>query len=105
MTVVAAHIGRANRTRLQLLRDGEVVTANTITRAQFRFGTWCLDTNTDSIISLIDNNTVVEIQLGRVTGITPGTYRGLLTVYDASHPQGIAWATVTVTAANWPVCS
>jgi hypothetical protein len=106
MTAVRVYVGRDNRTRLELRQEGELVVANAVTRAQFKFGTWCLDTSeAGDPIELMNNAQAVEMQLGLVTGLTPGTYRGKLTVYDLNHPNGIAWAEVSVLAQKWNVCS
>jgi len=105
VTAVRAYVNRSNRTRLELRQDGALVAANAVTRAQFRFGTWCLDTNDlADPIELVADATAVEMQLGLVDGITPGTYRGKLTVYDLNHPNGIAWSEVVVEATAWNVC-
>jgi len=112
MTAVRVYVGRDNRTRLELRQEGELVVANAVTRAQFKFGTWCLDTDgalasppAPAPIELVADATAVEMQLGLVTDLTPGTYRGRLTVYDLNHPNGIAWSTVEVIVGTWAVCS
>jgi hypothetical protein len=105
MTTLRAWVGRANRQRLQLLQDGVAVADGAVTRAVLKFGDYCLDTDeAGDPIELVDDATVVELQLGLVSGIAPMTATGRLTVYDNVHTQGIAWQEVLIDIGTWAVC-
>ena len=106
MSLLRAYIGRDNVQRLELRQDGELVAENAVTRAQFRFGPFCIDTDeVADPIELTDSATVVEMQLGRVEGASPGLLEGHLTVYDAVHPEGIGWQSFMVLVERWPACA
>ena len=104
MSRIEVPIGRGNRTRLQLQSDGEVVTAGAVTRAVFRFGEHCIDTQDSPLIELTDSATVVEMRLGLIEGLAKGRHKGWLTVYDNPHPEGVAWYETRVDIVDWPVC-
>lgn len=108
-----AYIGRSNVETLTLeyRPEGETefvtVPETTVLRAVFRFGAYCIDSeNEDDPIELSDDATKVHMQLGRIPLLGEGRYRdGLLTIYDAEHPDGLAWAEYRVRAVSWPVCN
>jgi hypothetical protein len=104
MATLNAWIGRANRQRLELLQDGSTVSPGAVTRAQLKFGGHCLDTSGSDPIELVDSATVVEMQLGLTPNLSRGSYDGRLTIYDASHPEGIAWQKVLIVIGTWAVC-
>jgi hypothetical protein len=104
-TVSSFYLGRANRYRYQLKQDGEVVQVNAVTRAQFKVGPVCLDTDVPGDeITLTDNATVVEVQPGLADDLEEGMFEGMLTIYDVDHPEGIAWARFPVYVYGWEVC-
>ena len=112
-TVFQTYIGRGNTEsiRLRYIPEGETeyetVEDDTVLRAVFRFGAYCLDTETDiaGYITLAENATVVRIKPGLVAGITEGQYSGWLTVYDALNPDGLAWGDeIIVNVRPWSVC-
>ena len=111
--MIEVYIGRDNITAhdLKYMPKGETsfvpVPDNTITRAVLRFGPFCLDTNVAEhadIFYLSNNNTTIEMKLGRVTDLTTGTYYAYLTIYDANHPEGISWANFRIRVQSWLVC-
>ena len=104
MATLYAWVGRANRQRLQLLQDGSSVTSGAVTRAVFKFGDYCLDTDEADPIALVDGATVVEMQLGLVSGLRRGTIPGKLTIYDNINTNGIAWGDSLVVVEPWDVC-
>ena len=106
-----AYLERDNRQRWRLEQNGQTVQEGAVQRVVVRFPASAsagddaivLDTDEpDSVLSLEENATVVEANLGHVKGLTPGLYRCWLTVYDAEHPNGIAWAQVWVRVQSWP---
>jgi len=102
---VTVYIARANRQRLLLEQDGETVVEGAVTRAQFKFGPYCLDTAGADPIALTDSATVVEMQAGLVPDLNAGRYMGKLTIWDNLHPEGIAWGPeITVIARTWQGC-
>jgi hypothetical protein len=101
---LTVHIGRANRQRLRLEQDGEIVTPAAVTRAQFKFGPYCLDTAGADPIALTDSATVVEMQAGLTPELKAGVYQGKLTIFDNLHPEGIAWASASVIVKPWQGC-
>jgi len=104
MELLTAYIGRDNEERLQLLQDGSLVNAGAVTRAVFKFGDYCLDTDVDSdVIYFADSdNQVLCLKLGLVDDIVAGVYRNeKITIYDAVNIYGIAWAKVNVKINSW----
>jgi len=102
-----AYINRGNTEKLELIQDNQRVTANAVTRAVFRFGVYCLDTEVDNaeLIELIDNAQVLRLRLGLVPNLIAGTYKkGTLTLYDELTEHGKAWIRADVRAELWPVC-
>lgn len=98
---------RGNSIRLVLQQDGQPVDEGAVTRAIFRFGDYCLDTNGDGsdFINLVENGTKVELFLGLVPGLAVGTYSGFLTIYDADSPDGLACGEkVRVKVQEWKTC-
>jgi hypothetical protein len=105
MQAIHAWIGRDNVERLELIQDGDPVTADAVTRAVLRFGGYCLDTDVvDDTISLADSATVVEVQIGQIAGLLPGYYQGHLIVYDNPHPNGIMWEQVVIIVSDAEDC-
>ena len=106
--VIVAYIDRDNRTRIELTSGGAPVEEDTVTRAVFLFGSYCLDTDEvddADYIQLSADKTEVYLWLGLVPNLTVGRYTGYLTVYDSTTPNGLAWGpTVTVSAREWNVC-
>ena len=100
------YINRDNKTIFNLLQDGEAVTANTITRAVFRFGDFCVDTNVaGDPIELIENATKVQVQAGLIPGLVEGGYEGKLTIFDTLSDNGFAWGrAVKIKVILWPIC-
>ena len=83
----------------------ETVSVDTVTRAIFRFGDYCIDTeDLVPLISLEENATRVEMKLGQITGLVAGKYTGYLTIYDATNTNGLPWEKLTVVVWPWPVC-
>ena len=108
-----AYIGRSNVETLTLEYRPEGETAfvtvpeEAVLRAVFRFGAYCIDTNNeDDPIELGSNATKVHLQLGLIPLLAPGRHKdGLLTIYDAEHLDGLAWAEYSVRVVPWPVCN
>ena len=101
-------IGRENAIKLPLTVNDppETVPVNTVLRAIFNFGGYCVDTDvaTDPI-ELIDNETVVRMKLGLITNLREGTYEGFLTIFDSEAPNGLGWGKkARVKVHPWPVC-
>jgi hypothetical protein len=85
----------------------ETVDDDTVLRAVFRFGSYCLDTDTDVAgnIELAENATVVNMKLGLISGLVAGQYDGYLTIYDALNPNGLGWGDmVLVNVQAWSIC-
>jgi hypothetical protein len=103
---LTAYVGRANDTDLTILIDDETIQAGLITRAQLRLGAYCIDTDVlGDPIELKESATVVSVQLGLIPGLLPDEQHiAQLTVYTATHPQGVAVETGTIITRAWPVC-
>jgi hypothetical protein len=107
-----AYIGRSNVETLTLeyRPEGEdeftTVPVTTVLRAVFKFGVYCIDTDeVGDPIELSADATKVHLQLGLIPLLAPGRHRdGKLTIYDAEHPEGLAWADYRVRVESWPVC-
>jgi len=106
MQVLTAYIGRDNEEALQLLQDGALVAEYAVTRAVFKFGTYCLDTAVDTdIFYFDDNHQILYLKLGLINDIVAGIHRdGQLTLFDSSTTIGYAWDSFIVSVQNWPVC-
>lgn len=103
-----AYIGRDNEEQIQLKQNNILVTTGAITRAVFKFGSYCLDTDidTDEIYFLNDERTVLCLKLGLVTDIVPmANTVGKLTLFDVNNANGLAWAEINVTAVLWDLCT
>jgi hypothetical protein len=99
------YIGRDNVEAFDLLIDDVLVTVDTITKAHFKFGDYCIDTVNDAAkIALTESKTRVEITAGHISGLAVGVYEGKLTCYDAEATNGIAWEDFNVQVETWPVC-
>ena len=103
-----AYIGRDNKRTLTLTQGGSVVPDSTVTRVIFKLGLNCLDTNevTDPI-TLVNNSTQIEVQLGLWDQAAAGTVEGHLVVYTATDTNGLAWPEnekISVTFYDWGVC-
>lgn len=94
-------LGRDNPIVRELLQDGQPPEPGAITRVQARIGDVCLSSDEDEEITLAQN--VVTLRLGNV-GLAPGTYQCKLIVYDAQHPNGLAWDAFYVVAKVWEAC-
>lgn len=120
---VTAYINRDHQVRYQLKqRDPEtgdivVIPEDAVTRAVLKLqgpDTFCIDTDKHGDpITLLENATVLGLQLGRIEGLQLGTYRGWLTLYDPQSPNGEPWGqggrrkdrpTFSVRVINWPIC-
>jgi hypothetical protein len=87
--------------------DYETVPIDTVTRAVFRFGDYCIDTDEvehADLISLTENATQVEMKIGMISGLVQGTYKGWLTIFDAVNTNGIPWQLCKVQVWPWPIC-
>lgn len=111
MIELKAFVGRGNLDVLSLeyVPVGETsyrrVAEGAVTRAILRFGAYCLDSDdSEHEIELAQGATAVNVRIGLVPDIEPGTYHGHLTVYDSEHPNGIAWEYVRVKVEPWGVC-
>lgn len=109
MTVLTAYIGRDNEDKIQLLQDSVVVTAGVVTRAVFKFGDYCIDTEIDTDVIYFDDsdNQVLCLKLGLIDDLSPlsGTISGQLTLFDNTNTNGIAWVLVPVLIKTWTLCS
>ena len=101
-------LDRDNVILLELEQDGQPVQEGAAQRAVLwlpsRAGNGSpvvFDTDTDDDITLEESGTRVRVQGGQRT-ITPGMHTALLTIYDASHPNGLAWASISVRVRRWP---
>lgn len=98
--------------------DMVIVQENAILRAQLTLESatrsYCIDTNNAADpIELLDDETVLQLQVGRIPDIELGRYRGWITLYDADAPNGIPWGpggtrndrpSLDVRVARWPTC-
>jgi hypothetical protein len=102
------YINRNNPIRLVLYYGDPLVPVpnGAVTRAIFRFGRYCVDTDIPADpIELIENETQVRMFLGLISDLREGTYMGYLTIYDAEAPHGIGWGRAErVKVIPWPVC-
>ena len=100
------YINRDNKTVFNLLQNGEAVTADAITRAVFRFGDFCADTNVaGDPIQLIEDATKVQVQAGLIPDLVEGSFEGKLTVFDTLSENGLAWGkAIKIKVISWPVC-
>ena len=104
--MIQVYQGKRNKIVLTIKQDGATVNPGAITRAVFRFGAYCLDTDVSSpAIELIENETQVQLRLGLVEGILPGHYVARLTVYDLLMPEGKAWPQpLNINVLSWEGC-
>lgn len=107
---IDAYIGRGNSRRIQLLEGGALVDPNIVTRVVIHFDGTCLDTDepTDPI-SLINDETEIELKLGLCAFAAPGTITGNMTVFTTTGPtEGLAWPEnerIAVTFHEWSACA
>ena len=101
------YLDRDNAIRLELLQDDATVSAGAITKAALRVpgnafadGVAVTYDTTGPYMSLADDATVVVLELGDAP-IQPGFYVCLLTIYDPSKPDGLAWSEVNIQARKW----
>ena len=83
LTILNAYIGRDFEETLVLeYQPGgesafETVAVDTVTRAIFRFGDYCIDTeDAEPLITLEENATRVVMQLGMIEELVAGRYTG-----------------------------
>ena len=80
------------------------VPANTLTRAQFKFGDFCVDTDdVDALIVFQESATEIKMWPGLIANLTPGSFTGYLTISDEDGTY--AWEDFKVTVHDWPTCS
>jgi hypothetical protein len=95
--------------RLEIIQDGERVTANSVLRAMFSCDEFCLDTDNEDHADFIffeEDRQVIGFNLGQVENITQKkSYRGYITLYDAETEKGYPWAEVRIRVKNWQKCS
>lgn len=97
-----------NKIELQLLVDGVVVDADTVTKAVLWFpaeatttGTeLSIDTDNDSEITLNADATEVSITTGNLP-LNIGCFKCYLTIYDVANQDGIAWSTLKIKIKEW----
>ena len=112
--ILEVYIGRENEEALQLKyrRRGEsdfrIVEDTSVTRAVFRFGPYCLDTETDvdGLISLEENATMVILKPGLIAGLAAGEYTGRLIIFDGARvDHGLKWGPkYVVRVVSWGLC-
>lgn len=104
--MILVYKGYNGKVDLPLTKDGSPPAENAITRAMFVFGKYCLDTDTNHLIQLIDNAQTVRMELGLIPNLETGSYRGFLTVFDAQADQGIPWGDpVNIMVRDWKSCN
>jgi hypothetical protein len=107
MATATAYIGRNNETKYEILTNDALVTAQTVTRAILKFSSFCIDSDVDDDLIYFEDadNQVLCMRLGMIENLRPGTYEnGMLTLFDAANPNGIAWSKIAITVLSWPVC-
>lgn len=100
-----AYIGRDNKTRRELLINGNELSSSdktAITRVTVKIGPYCLDTDVGDNISY--SNGIVEMTIGLIENIRKGLYNAEVTVFDGSMTNGKAWGSFTVYVDNWDTC-
>jgi hypothetical protein len=107
---LTVYIDRDKKTVLDLeyIPEGsstyESVPEDTVLRAIFRFGPFCIDTDSSDLIELSEDATSIEMNLGLITSLVAGGYVGYLTIYDAENTNGIPWQQYQVNVLAWDVC-
>lgn len=111
---ITVYRGRENQVRLTLYEkkigatSWTIVEPNTLDRAVFRFGSFCVDTDVpgdSDKIAFASNNQCVDLYLGLIDGLlAPRTYTGHLTAYETNSDYGKAWHEFRVSVEEWPVC-
>lgn len=120
-THLVIYAARGNINRTVLTKNGAVLPLGEATRAQLTLKSvddtelyFHIDTdNISDPIKLVDSNTVVEMRLGLIDGLVPGSYTGWLTVITNDNPDGEAWIiesgstdnvkyTYTINVLSWP---
>ena len=105
------YLGRDNVIRYQILADGSPVLPDAVTRAKFRLPPAASETgdevvfdtdDADGSATLQENGTVLQIKAGN-RDLKPARqpYLAHITVYDNSHPDGLAWDTVRIKVTAW----
>lgn len=112
--ILEVFIGRENQEAIQLKyrprgeSDFQVVANDSVTRAVFRFGPYCLDTETDvdGLISLEENATIVALKLGLIDDLEAGEYTGRLVIFDGARvDHGLKWGPqYVVRVMSWGIC-
>ena len=103
--IITIWIGLDSEITLPLLVDGEQPTG--ITRAVFKFDNFCLDSNVDAEITVVEdpNETYIHMIPGHIPNLVEGDYVGYLTIYDAEAPNGLPWGDpIIVKVGTWPTC-
>jgi hypothetical protein len=82
------------------------VPPNTLTRAMFAFGSFCVDTETDTATFYFQENaTKIKLIGGQIDGLpsTQTDYVGCLTLYDLDGKY--AWKSFKVRVYEWLKCN
>jgi|GEM_PF-5130507 len=112
MKTLTFYRGTANPIWLTLMYQGcddpaiAPVPADTLTRAMFSFGTYCVDTSNlehNDMIAFNADKTELTLKIGLVAGVLAGSYHGRLTVFDAAS-QPLAWEDYSVEVKEWKTC-
>lgn len=106
--MATAYLDRDNELTYQLRINGEKIDDNVVTRATLFIPARAtesgqditIDTNTDTTITLSNNDTEVVFSLGDL-GLKTGCYQFFLSVFDSASVNGYAWDTIDVTIAEW----
>lgn len=101
-------LDRDNKITLKLLQDGAPITEDLVTKAvlwvpgtAFSSGLPQVVDSDGPNITLTDGATKVTLELGSLD-VKQGAHSCYLTVYDAAHPNGIAWDRISLRVRNWP---
>ena len=103
MIAVTIYKGRDNIISLGLKADGQNANVSASTRMTLKIGDDIPDMVVDSNVhpSAFDWTTngvngQVDIDIAELNGIDKGTFRCLLTIYDATYPNGLVWDELSV---------
>lgn len=97
MTTEWVYLGKSNTIDLLLKADGSAVDLSSVTRMTLDFDGTVIDSDTSPSAFDWDTGTTGKVVLALgAESISAGTYRALLTVYDDTNVNGIAWDRIKI---------
>ena len=94
MITIDIYKDRDNKVSIELDSNGVAQNISALTRATLSIGDLLLDSNVHS--NVFDWTTSgasgqLDISAGHVNRLLTGTFKGRLTIYDVTYPNGLVW--------------